>query len=76
MKGNKLPGPLMPSHPDAIPIINHSRNKCAIEKINPDDDPIEKMYLDDEIVPLKDFRQEILGEYRHSAFCCEELWIL
>jgi hypothetical protein len=59
MKESKLLGSLMPPHPAFAPIIEEIRQKDKIPEISPDDDPITEIYLDDEIIPLEDFRKEI-----------------
>lgn len=59
MKEAELLGSLLPSHPDLVPIIEAIRQKYQLPEISPDDDPIEEIYLGDEIIPLEEFRQEI-----------------
>ncbi len=59
MKEAKFLGALLPSHPDLMPIIETVREKYNLPEISPDDDPIDEIYLGDEIVPLDEFRQEI-----------------
>lgn len=59
MKESKLLGTLLPSHPDLIPIVQAMREKYNLPEISPDDEPINKIYLGDEIIPLEEFRQDI-----------------
>jgi hypothetical protein len=65
MLESKFLGGLLPSHPDFEPIIDATRAKYHLAEIYPQDDPIEEIYLDDEIVSLeafnKDIRNQILG---------------
>jgi len=46
-------------HPDIQPILQYFREKYNIPEISPDENTINEIYLDDEIVPLEEFRQEI-----------------
>ncbi len=59
MKEAKLPGALLPSHPDFTPIIQVVEEKYNLPEINPDDDPIEEIYPGDEIITLEEFRLDI-----------------
>jgi hypothetical protein len=59
MKESKLLGSLLPTHPDFAPIIQEIREKYQLPEISPDDDPICEIYLEDQIVPLPDFLEEI-----------------
>jgi hypothetical protein len=68
MKETKLLGSLLPSHPDAIPIIEKIREKYQLPEISPDDDPITEIYLGDEIIPLEVFRQDIENIIQESDF--------
>lgn len=52
MQENKLLGTLLPSHPDLIPIIREVRQKYKLPEISLDAEPIEEIYLEDEIIPL------------------------
>jgi hypothetical protein len=59
MKEAQFLGTLLPSHPDFIPIVQAIRAKYKLPEISPDDDPITEIYLDEKIVPLEEFRQDI-----------------
>ncbi len=59
MQESRLLGTLLPSSPDFLPIIQSLREKYNIPEINPDDDPINEIYLGDELISLDDFRLEI-----------------
>ncbi len=66
MKESKLLGALLPSHPDLVPIIEAVREKYNLPEIFPDDDPIEEIFLGDEIIPLEEFRQDIENRVREN----------
>ena len=66
MKEAKFLGALLPSSPDFLPIIQSVREKYDLPEISPKDDPIEKIYLGDEIVPLEEFRQDIENRLREN----------
>lgn len=66
MKETKLLGSLMPSHPDAKPIIDTLRKKYQLPEISPDDDAITEIYLGDEIIPLEAFRDEVESMVQES----------
>ncbi len=59
LKESALLGSLLPATEDFAPIIREIRRKYKLPEISPDDDPIDEIYLEDKIVPLNDFRQEI-----------------
>ena len=64
MKESKFLGSLLPSHPDLIPIIDTIREKYRLPEVSPDDEPIREIYLDGNVIPLEEFRQEIETEIR------------
>jgi len=66
MKESQFLGTLLPSSPDFLPIIQELRYKYNLPEIRPDDDPIKDIYLDDEIVPLEEFHQEIENLIREN----------
>lgn len=66
MKESKFLGALLPSHPDIAPIIQAVREKYNLPEINPDDEPMEEIYLGDEIVSLEEFRQDIENFVREN----------
>jgi hypothetical protein len=66
MKESKFLGALLPSSPDIAPIIQAVREKYSLPEISPDDDPIEEIYLGDEIVQLKEFRRAIESLVREN----------
>lgn len=66
MKEAKFIGALMPTHPDFLPIIQEIREKYQLPEVDPDGEPIAEIYLGDEIIPLEDFRQEILSMVEES----------
>jgi hypothetical protein len=59
MKEQKFIGTLMPSHPDFQPIIQAMREKYKLHEPDPEGEPIREIYFGDDIIPLKDFHQEI-----------------
>lgn len=58
-KEAKFFGNLFTTHPEIALIIQAIRDKYKLPEISPDDEPIEEIYLEDEIIPLEKFRQEI-----------------
>jgi hypothetical protein len=67
VKESKFIGALMPSHPDLHPIIQTLREKYLLPEVDPDGEPIEEVYLGDDIIPLQDFRQEIRSLVEQST---------
>jgi len=67
MKEAKLLGSLLPSSPDFKPIIDEIREKYKLPELSPDDEPIKEIYLDDDIIPLKDFLEEIQSMVENST---------
>jgi len=59
MQESKLISTFLPTIPDFQPIIQYMREKYKLPEVNPDDDPIEEIFLDDKVIPLEDFREEI-----------------
>lgn len=59
MKEAKLIGSLFPTSTDFKPIIDEIRKKYKLPEPRPEDEPITEIYLDDEIIPLEDFLEEI-----------------
>jgi hypothetical protein len=62
MKEAKFLGNLLPAHPDIIPIVKAVREKYNLHEVNPEEEPIEEIYLEDRIVPFEEFRQEIMSQ--------------
>ena len=52
-------GGLLPSHPDYEPIIEAIRIKYNLPEIYPQDAPIQNIYLEDEIISLTEFTQDV-----------------
>lgn len=59
MKEAEFLGGLLPSHPDFEPIIKAVRKKYNLPELYPQDEPIEEIYLGDEIVSLEEFTQDV-----------------
>ena len=59
MQKSKLISTLLPSSPDFQPIIQAIREKYELPEVNPEDDLIEEIFLNDEPVTLEDFRKDI-----------------
>jgi hypothetical protein len=59
MKVSKILGALLPTIDEYKPILKTLRTKYNLPEISPDDEPIKEIYLDDQIIPLEDFHQEI-----------------
>ena len=57
----------MPSSPDFKPIIDEIREKYKLPELSPDDEPIKEIYLDDDIIPLEDFLEEIKSMVENST---------
>lgn len=55
-------GNLLPSHPDLEPIIEAIRGKYRLREVYPQDEPIEEIYLDDRIVSMDEFCQDIKNQ--------------
>lgn len=52
-------GGLLPSHPDFEPIIQAIRTKYNLPELYPQDDPIQEIFLEDEIITLEQFTQDV-----------------
>jgi hypothetical protein len=59
MQESKFLGALLPTSPDFAPIIEAVRVKYKLPEVDPDGEPIEEIYLGDEIVPLEEFRKDL-----------------
>lgn len=59
MEENKLLGSLLPASPDLIPIIRDIRRKYILPEISLNEEPISEIYLDDEIIPLAQFWDDL-----------------
>jgi hypothetical protein len=59
MKEAEFLGGLLPSHPDFEPIIEAIRAKYGLPELYPQDEPIQEIFLDDEIVTLEQFTQDV-----------------
>lgn len=57
MRETELLGTLLPSSPDFLPILRDLRVKYGLPEIDPEDDPIEEVFLDREPRSLHDFRR-------------------
>ncbi len=66
MKESKFLGALLPSSPDFAPIIEAVRGKYSLPEVNPEEEPIEEIYLGDKIVSLEEFRQDIENRVRED----------
>lgn len=58
----KFLGNLLPSHPDFEPIIEAIRAKYGLPELYPQDEPIQEIYLEDEIVTLEQFTQDVKNQ--------------
>jgi len=45
MQESKLPGTLLPSSPDFLPIVRELRENSGLTEVSLDDDPIEERFL-------------------------------
>jgi hypothetical protein len=59
MKENQFLGTLLPSHPDFLPIEKAIREKYGIAEVDPEEEPIQEIYLDGVPVPLEEFHKDI-----------------
>ena len=66
MKESELLGALLPASPDFRPIIEAVREKYSLREVNPDEEPITEIYLDDRFVPMDEFRQDIENRIREN----------
>ena len=66
MKESKFLGALLPSSPDFAPIIEAVREKYNLHEVDPDGEPIEEIFLGDEIIPLEEFRKDIENFVREN----------
>ena len=55
-------GGLLPSHQDYEPIIAATRLKYGLQEVYPHDEPIKDIFLEDEIVTLDEFTQDIRNQ--------------
>lgn len=64
MKESELLGTLLPASPDFRPIIEAVREKYSLPEVSPDEEPITEIYLDDQLIPMEEFRQDIENRVR------------
>jgi hypothetical protein len=62
MLEEKFLGGLLPSHPDYEPFIQAIRTKYKLQEVYPQDEPIQEIYLDDEIVSVDEFIQDVKNQ--------------
>lgn len=55
-------GSLLPSHPDFDPLIRAIRTKYGLPEIYPQDEPVKDIFLEDEIIPLEQFTQDVKNQ--------------
>ena len=73
MNEQKFLGSILPSHPDLFPIIESIREKYKLPEVSPEGEVIEEIYLEDRIVPLEEFHQDIKDYLReHLDFLPEK----
>lgn len=73
MNEQKFLGSLLPSSPDFVPIIEAIRGKYKLQEVSPEGEVIEEIYLEDRIVPLEEFHQNIKDYLReHLDFLPEK----
>lgn len=66
LKESALLGSQLPASEDFVPIIREIRQKYKLPEISPDDNPIDEIFLEDKLIPLNDFRQEIEDMIRQN----------
>ena len=66
MDEQKFFGALLASSPDFVPIIEAMREKYKLPEVSPQGEVIEEIYLEDRIVPLIEFHQEIKDRLREN----------
>ena len=66
LKESALLGSLLPSSEDFAPIIREIRKKYKLPELRPDDEPIDEIYLEDKLVSLNEFLQEIEDMIRQN----------
>ncbi len=54
MKESKFLGALLPSSPDFLPITEAIRGKYTLPEVNPEEDPIEEIYVGNEVITLEE----------------------
>jgi hypothetical protein len=59
MNETEFLSPLLPSSPDFQPIIQALREKYNLYEVDPEGEPISEIYLEDKLITLQEFRQEI-----------------
>lgn len=73
MKESEFLGALLPSHPDLSLIIESIREKYKLPEVSPEGEIIEEVYLEDRIIPLIEFHQDIKNHlYENLSFLPEK----
>lgn len=75
MNEQKFFGALLASSPDFVPIIEAMREKYKLPEVSPQGEVIEEIYLEDRIVPLIEFHQEIKNRLRENLSFLPEKYI-
>lgn len=59
MNESEFLSPLLPTSPDFQPIVQALREKYSLHEVNPEGEPISEIYLEDKLITLQEFREEI-----------------